>query len=70
MNFKVVHRHTGAGCVQLSRAVMAADTWQVLVFDLLTSLQVGRVGDRGESFRVDSRITHHSFKRVIRVRLL
>lgn len=49
---------------------MAADTGQVLIFDLLTSLKNAWVGDRREGFGIDSRIAHHSFKRVIGMRLL
>lgn len=69
MNFEVVHCHTRTWGVELPRAVMAADTGQVLIFDLLTSLKNAWIGDGREGFRIHSRIAHHSFKRVIRMGL-
>lgn len=69
MDFKVVHRHARAGGVQLSGAVVATNTGEVLVFDILSSLEVVGVRHGGQGFSIDSGITHHTFKGIVRVRL-
>ena len=63
MTFEIVH----SWFVQLFRAVMAANLGQVVVFDVLPSLEIAGSGDRHEIFRVDRSESHHSFKRVVGV---
>lgn len=70
MDFKVVHCHSRAGGVQLSGAVVAANTGEVLVFDILASLEVVGIRHGGQGFSIDGGITHHTFKGIVGVRLL
>jgi hypothetical protein len=62
MDFEVVDRHARAGGVQLSGAIVAADTWEILVFDVLAVLEVVGVGHGGQGFCVDGGITHYAFE--------
>lgn len=70
VNLKVVDGCAGTRGVQLARAVMAADTREVLVLDLLARLDVVGVGHRSQSFHVHGRITHYPFEGIIGVGLL
>jgi len=47
MDLEVIHCHAWTWSVEFPRAVMAADTGKVLVFDLLTFLEVIGVSHRG-----------------------
>lgn len=69
MDFKVVDRHARARGIQLSRTVMAANTGEILIFDVLTSQEVVGICHRGQGFCIDGGITHHTFKGIIGVGL-
>jgi hypothetical protein len=69
MDFKVVHCHARARGVQLSGAVVATDTGEVLVFDILTSLEVVGIRHGSQGFSIDGGITHHTFEGIVGVRL-
>lgn len=47
VDFKVIHRHTWAWCVELPRTVVAADSREILIFDLLALLEVVWIGHWG-----------------------
>lgn len=70
MNLEILDCHAGTRGVEFSRAVVATDTRQILIFDFLAWLDVVRVGHRGHGFHVHGGIAHHAFKRVIGVGLL
>jgi hypothetical protein len=69
MNLKIIHRRSGAGCIQFPRTIVAPDAWKVEEFQLLVGLSL-RVGDGLHGFRIYSRVPHHCFERVIRVCLV
>jgi hypothetical protein len=69
VDFKVVHGHAWTWGVELPGAIVTADAGEVLIFDFLAVRETVRVGHWGEGFGVDGGISHHSFKRVIWVRL-
>lgn len=69
MDFKIVHCHARAGSVKLSGAVVATNTGEVLVFDILASLEVVGIRHGGQGFGINGGITHHAFEGIVGVRL-
>jgi hypothetical protein len=47
VNLKVVDGRHGSGGIQLSRAIQAADSGKILIFDFLAGWKVVRVGHGG-----------------------
>lgn len=62
VDFEVVDCHCGAWGVEFAGTVVAADTGKVLILDLLVWLEVVRIGDGGEGFRVHGGVAHHTFE--------
>lgn len=69
MNFEIVDRRGGPGRVQLARAVVASDAWEVLIFQLVPRLGA-RVCDREHRFGIHSGVAHNTFEGIVGIRAL
>ena len=65
-HLKVIHGRGRPRRVKFARTVVAADSWQVLVFQLVAGWVVG-VGDGEHRFGVDGCVAHDAFEGVIGV---